>query len=255
MRYKSALLLIAIPLAFLAGYIVSVALWGSSDPLEKITPGKSIDTIVASLSVLFCGVLFLPRGKRSFGLTHFPSKSVIRWTGFGFGIPLVVWILCSILGISSIRFTPNEFSFWVMLVTWALIFLHAASEEIIFRGVMLTALDPLVTKRLANLLTSIAFGLLHFGALENMLSAVLLGYLMAMVRRRTNTLWTAIGFHASWNFAVDLSERTMKIGDFSSLLFETRYHNLWVAYLMFCAAIVLVVVIMQRCRLRDDSLL
>lgn len=88
----------------------------------------------------------------------------------------------------------------------SLLVLSSAGEEILFRGTIFQALMERFGQVTAIIITSVLFGLAHsmnpeisFLAIVNvMLAGVVLGAMVA----RTQSLWSAISFHAVWNSIV-----------------------------------------------------
>lgn len=82
----------------------------------------------------------------------------------------------------------------------------AATEEVLFRGVLFRIIEEHLGTYLALGLTGIVFGLMHllnedatlWGALA---IAVEAGFMLAAAYAATRSLWLAIGVHFGWNFA------------------------------------------------------
>lgn len=77
------------------------------------------------------------------------------------------------------------------------------SEELLFRGVVLTFLRDRSREWIAALATSVLFGAIHFlaGPVQ-MLSSAIFGYLLYYVRRVSGGIWLPIMVHSAWDFAV-----------------------------------------------------
>lgn len=89
--------------------------------------------------------------------------------------------------------------------TLGLLAIPAAAEEALFRGYPLQALARAWGPGPALVVTSVAFGLLHFGnpglgavALVNLTAA---GAFLGVIYLRTGSLWWATGAHLGWNWA------------------------------------------------------
>jgi sodium transport system permease protein len=85
------------------------------------------------------------------------------------------------------------------LVAFALV--PAAAEELLFRGVLYSAVRPRLGTVGAVVATAVAFGLYH-GSLYRLLPAVLGGLLLGGVRAASGSLWPALAFHVANNAAV-----------------------------------------------------
>jgi membrane protease YdiL (CAAX protease family) len=113
----------------------------------------------------------------------------------------------------------------------------ALIEELLFRGALLGSLQKAFSFRVALWITSFFFALLHFfarpsasppivwnsgfailggmfagfAAWETMLPAffnlMLAGAVLGLARRKTNSLWFPIGWHAGWIFWIKVSDR------------------------------------------------
>ena len=77
------------------------------------------------------------------------------------------------------------------------------SEELLFRGVVLTFLRDRSREWIAALMTSLLFGAVHFlaGPVQ-MLSSAIFGYLLYYMRRVSGGIWLPILVHSAWDFAV-----------------------------------------------------
>lgn len=84
--------------------------------------------------------------------------------------------------------------------------IQASSEEILFRGYMLSSIMTKTGVIRAVLFTSLLFALLHVGDTQVLVLVQLFffGALCALLTMRTNSLWAACGLHAAWNFAFGL---------------------------------------------------
>ncbi|WCN82146.1 CPBP family intramembrane glutamic endopeptidase [Micromonospora sp. LH3U1] len=82
----------------------------------------------------------------------------------------------------------------------------AATEELIFRGVLFRVVEERMGTWIALLLTGVVFGLMHllnpdaslWGAVA---IAVEAGFMLAACYAATRNLWVPIGLHFGWNFA------------------------------------------------------
>lgn len=89
---------------------------------------------------------------------------------------------------------------------WGLAFYAVAiGEEFIFRGYLLFIYTRGMKFWTAALILSLLFGAAHLGnPHENVfgiLQVVVVGMIFCLTIRRTGTLWLAVGFHATWDWA------------------------------------------------------
>lgn len=120
-----------------------------------------------------------------------------------FGILLVVLMLCG-----AIRFEAGHRNALDVL-SWGLFWLAcysgvALSEEVLFRGYLLSTLTVGLGPFVATIVTSLLFGLAHLSnGLESpmaVINAVLFGAVLAWSVLRSGSLWWAIGLHAGWDW-------------------------------------------------------
>lgn len=89
------------------------------------------------------------------------------------------------------------------LMTAVLLFLAAASEELVFRGYLLQRLTDSLGAPAAVLVLSVLFGLGHllnpFATIFSTVNTILMGILLSLAYLRTRALWLPIGLHFAWN--------------------------------------------------------
>jgi len=89
------------------------------------------------------------------------------------------------------------------------------TEEIVFRGFLLQKFEEIMDSKYANLLTAVLFLLIHFPKwymqgnlfvaefmVNSVLFMLLFSVLMAVLLKKTNSLWTCILIHSANNFAM-----------------------------------------------------
>ena len=78
-----------------------------------------------------------------------------------------------------------------------------ASEELLFRGVVLTFLRDRYREWIAATVTAVLFGAIHFlaGPVQIVASAIF-GYLLYYIRRVSGGIWLPILVHTAWDFSV-----------------------------------------------------
>ncbi|MQY10763.1 hypothetical protein SRB5_08760 [Streptomyces sp. RB5] len=136
------------------------------------------------------------------------GREVLLGGGIGLGFVLVSALLLTLFGGYSFSWADNGF----LSVVWTTVMVQigaAVTEELMFRGLALQALEQLWGSRAALVITSLFFGVAHLGApganawsgLAIALEAgVLLG--AAFVWRRN--IWFVVGLHFAWNAAEQL---------------------------------------------------
>lgn len=97
----------------------------------------------------------------------------------------------------------NEHIAWVgegsLFITFFVIALLApVVEEIVFRGVLITSFQKVITPIGALILTSFLFSVAHGNLVQGMYSFVL-GIVLAYIRIKSKSLWNSIAMHISFN--------------------------------------------------------
>ena len=131
------------------------------------------------------------------------------WEGcvWGFAMLSLVLLVIRLTGhfeIDSVALSgPDIFKY---AIGWGLAFYFVAiSEEFIFRGYLFFIYTRGMSFWVSALILSLLFGAAHLGnPNENVfgiLQVVVVGMIFCLTIRRTGTLWLAVGFHATWDWA------------------------------------------------------
>lgn len=124
--------------------------------------------------------------------------------GLGIGVAMMAltsWPAFLTEGVVWKGFTPLVALFFGAFV------IQGASEEVLFRGMLMSSISRKLGEFWAVVLSSALFGLMHIGTFEGLLYLLTLcslGALMAVVTIRTGSLWAACGLHTAWNFVSGL---------------------------------------------------
>ena len=113
--------------------------------------------------------------------------------------------ICAAFG--SVRF--NGFTlggkYGLLALYFAGFAIQSMCEELLCRGYLMTSWGSKGSLTAAVIVSSVVFGLLHLGnpnfTLLAFFNIVLFGFIMALAMLRTNSIWSAAGLHALWNFA------------------------------------------------------
>lgn len=97
-------------------------------------------------------------------------------------------------------------------IPWILIFIfgNALNEELLFRGLFLQKMEPLLGRFLSNLAVAVPFVLHHTGVTYTSDALLFLAYLLPLslawgyITQKTNSLWGAVLFHAGTDIPVVL---------------------------------------------------
>jgi len=125
------------------------------------------------------------------------------------GFVLLSAIIGVLFAVGMISFGPLSFdgvNGLAFLAEFAVMFIAVALvEEGMIRGPLLALLSRATGFWPAAVLTSLLFLALHLGnkgeTVIGIANVGVVGLALAWIRRRTGTLWLAIGFHATWDFA------------------------------------------------------
>lgn len=131
---------------------------------------------------------------------------------FGLGLFLVAAATAVPSGQFLFKLDPAKLAGWQNWIGWLLLFVLANGfmEELLFRGLFLKKLEPLLGEFFASLTIAVVFSALHFGvgytSDQWMFQVILLLLAMAFaaVMQKTHSLWPAALFHAGMDISVML---------------------------------------------------
>jgi membrane protease YdiL (CAAX protease family) len=157
--------------------------------------------------------VFDHRPFHSVGLDAHPGRLGELCEGLAAGIVLVeVTIACEwATGLVVFEHDPSAVSgLGLTLVSaTAVLFMGAASEELLFRGYAFQRLVEGCGVVLAIGISSVIFGYLHLknpsATILSTANTVLAGILLSLAYVKTRGLWFPIGIHLAWNWAMALS--------------------------------------------------
>lgn len=189
---------IVITILIAAGGVLVSAVW--------LTDGiYIIITLYGILTVSLVAIELLRRNgtvkSSGIGLTK-STASVAAMAGLLAIGMLVFIILASLLlgGILSATAPQLQYLEIAILIT------SSAGEEILFRGTIFQALLERYGQATAIIITSVLFGVAHSMnpdiSILAIINVVLAGVVLGAMVARTQSLWSAISFHAVWNSCV-----------------------------------------------------
>jgi membrane protease YdiL (CAAX protease family) len=201
------ILIVAVSLdVIFAQYLFKYLGGTDSTPVGWALPKLNELFVVASVIVIFTflsdgklGSIYIQKGNLKMGL----SVGLIGFFFFAVSaIPMASLFNAQDLSLSRILpWIP-----WILIYVFA----NAAMEELLFRGLFLSKLEPFLGKFVSNLLIAIIFSVIHLSG--NLTGderifvaflfpfALLLGYIM----QKTNSVWGSILFHAGMDIPVIL---------------------------------------------------
>ena len=122
----------------------------------------------------------------------------------------------------------------IFLAYFIAFFIQSTSEEVLVRGLLTRALFDKFGKKIAIILPSIFFGLLHLGnegvTILSTLNTILVGIFFAKLLFYTENIMVTSGAHAGWNFSMAMiyGLNVSGFSGFDSLLnFKILSYNLY----------------------------
>ncbi|MBS4882046.1 MAG: type II CAAX endopeptidase family protein [Peptoniphilus harei] len=134
------------------------------------------------------------------------AKNIALGLFFGFlqiSIYLLVDLGRGVLGFQAINMGNLNLIFLGYFIAF---FIQSTSEEVLVRGILTRALFDKFGKKIAIILPSLFFGLLHFGnegvTILSTLNTILVGIFFAKLLFYTDNIMVTSGVHAGWNFSM-----------------------------------------------------
>ena len=128
--------------------------------------------------------------------------------GFGIGLALFLLTLLCLVALGQYRFESihlNPYSLIFVIFTIPFWILQGTAEEVVSRAWLLPQLASRTNLKLAVLISSLFFTLLHMGNSGltplSLVNLFLFGVAMALYLLKTDTVWGVAGIHGAWNFA------------------------------------------------------
>jgi sodium transport system permease protein len=104
--------------------------------------------------------------------------------------------------------SSNDLPFWLPFLAFAVT--PAICEELAFRGFILSGLQRTHRYRLAAVMSSIAFGIVHMIP-QQVFNATLLGLVLAALALRSGSLWPGVIFHLIFNGTQVIASRMLTV--------------------------------------------
>lgn len=128
--------------------------------------------------------------------------------GFGLGLALFLLTLLGLVALGQYRFESihlNPYSLAFVIFTIPFWILQGTTEEVVARAWLLPQLASRTNLKLAVLISSLFFTLLHAGNSGltplSLVNLFLFGVAMSLYLLKTDTIWGIGGIHGAWNFA------------------------------------------------------
>ena len=128
--------------------------------------------------------------------------------GFGLGLALFLLTLLGLVALGQYHFESihlNPYSLVFVVFTIPFWILQGTAEEVVSRAWLLHQLASRTNLKLAVLISSLFFTLLHMGNSGltplSLMNLFLFGVAMSLYLLKTDTVWGVAGIHGAWNFA------------------------------------------------------
>lgn len=128
--------------------------------------------------------------------------------GFGLGLALFLLTLLGLVALGQYRFESihlNLYSLVFVVFTIPFWILQGTTEEVVARAWLLPQLASRTNLKLAVIISSLFFTLLHMGNSGltplSLMNLFLFGVTMTLYLLKTDTVWGVAGIHGAWNFA------------------------------------------------------
>lgn len=204
---------IAAVISLTGGQTGASARMNFSNPLAVFLIG--IYALVVGLPLSLLIIRFLWRRGNSWIGMSFNFRLFGYGTAIGIGLPVIIILILAIWGTVNVTGYPGRFDIGQIAESLVGYFLFmtliGVMEEFYFRGVLTREWAAKWGWIAASVLSGLIFGAAHILNLKHatfsigiriMLAGMLIGFLLIALYYRTGSLWTAIGFHAGWNFSL-----------------------------------------------------
>ncbi|MDU5571104.1 MAG: CPBP family intramembrane glutamic endopeptidase [Peptoniphilus harei] len=187
-----------------------------------------------SAAILFVKFLL----KKKFDYIYFKreklAKNIVLGLFFGF-LQISIYVLVDLgRGVLAYKGMNLENLNLIFFLYFIAFFIQSTSEEVLVRGLLTRALFDKFGKKIAIILPSLFFGLLHFGnegvTILSTLNTILVGIFFAKLLFYSDNIMLTSGVHAGWNFSMAMiyGLNVSGFSGFDSLLnFKVLNYNLY----------------------------
>jgi membrane protease YdiL (CAAX protease family) len=168
-----------------------------------------ISTFLATLLGWLCGKLLEGLPFKALGWVFNKTWLKDYLLGMILGITTIAFAAILAMPVGGISFSFNQTSdlnsiLLTIATSFAVFFIAAAFEEVLFRGYVLQTLARANLAWLGILLTSLPFAIVHMNnpnaSLISSLNTGLAGVWLGLAYLKTRSLWLAFGLHLAWNW-------------------------------------------------------
>lgn len=222
--------------------LAAIFLWGAYIDLATVAPW--VKTLVGSLlasapdavaytwenagwricTVAFFLLMCLAVKKNRFMLeTLRPTRQKRSMSKMGSGMLIaflgcMLVILCVMIhGDLRFYFDFSAAQIPLLLFEFVCVFFQCTAEELWFRTFLYERINVHYPLWVAIVINSLMFGAYHLMNGEGIpplfvVNAIILGFVLSLLRWRTGSIWTCMGFHTMWNFTQIFIFNTMSVG-------------------------------------------
>jgi uncharacterized protein len=208
--YFVILFLLTVPVSFLIVYLKKDELKNGTAPdIVGLLKGEYLwlTTVIALMASLLAVFLFRKLvDRKTFASLGFKQQGYGSDAMSGFFLALVLLGSGSLILFASghLQWVDIDFDEKNLFISAGILLMVAFSEEIVFRGYMLSNLMESFNKWIALLVSALLFAAMHFMNdsynFFAFINVLLAGILLGLNYIYTKNLWFAISFHFAWNF-------------------------------------------------------
>ena len=234
------LILLAIIAIFTGGLMLALSLiFYGQTYFNSDYKNANLVMLMGTTGQLLAAILFVKFIlKKKFNYIFFKRDKLAKNIGLGLFLGFLqisTYVLLDmgsgVLGYQGMNLGNLNLIFLAYLIAF---FIQSTSEEVLVRGLLTRALFDKFGKKIAIILPSIFFGLLHLGnegvTILSTLNTILVGIFFAKLLFYTENIMVTSGAHAGWNFSMAMiyGLNVSGFSGFDSLLnFKILSYNLY----------------------------
>ncbi|MEX2803716.1 lysostaphin resistance A-like protein [Streptococcus sp. H31] len=198
------IIVLAYSLAFIPLLFLGLAQMFANKGLLDSYSYDLLDLFSTGMAILFVYVLY----RRDSEILLLEKDGLLKKYGLGFlaggGVLFFIWIIAVSLGIYRTEWI-FKWSYLPLLIPLLIGYMiQGMSEEVIFRGVMQSKLNKLLSSKASIILTALAFAAMHLVnsgmTVIAFLDLIVFSLIMGMIRQQADSLWFVSAYHSAWNF-------------------------------------------------------
>lgn len=195
-------------------YVVALLLGKSqvsfNDIMNTLTSSQGIMIFSLFITVVLTAftLIYLRRiEKRPLMTAGISRRRIVPRYMVGFGLGAAALLICFAPSLISEDMQYKGLSVLIPVYLFAFI-VQSSSEEVFFRGFIMTGIAKRIGILYAVLISSAVFSLAHFFnggySLLGGIYYAMIGAFLALLMLRTGNIWASCGFHGAWNFTIGL---------------------------------------------------